>query len=126
MPTRIAGVVLRSTDRHVTARFYGSLGLAANEHEHGGPKHYEIGPSSEGFVVEAYLKSPEFPRDALMVEVDSIDAALAAVREFGSQPRTAVKVAGDMKFVYVSDPDGRDVMLIEQAGRSADDLTARL
>ena len=113
MPSRIAGVVLRAADRHATARFYARLGLTANEHEHGGPKHYEIGPPSETFVLEAYLKSESFPRDAVMVEVDSIDAALAGLAEFGTRPRTAPKVAGDMKFVYVNDPDGRDVMLIE-------------
>ena len=113
MPTRIAGVVFRSADRHATARFYARLGLGTREHEHGGPKHYEIGPASEAFVVEAYLKSAAFARDAIMVEVDSIAAALAAVSEFGTRPRTEPKVAGDMKFLYVSDPDGRDVMLIE-------------
>jgi hypothetical protein len=114
MSARIAGVVFRAADRHVTARFYARLGLAAREHEHGGPKHYEIGPPSEGFVVEAYLKSSAFPVDPVMVEVESIDAALAAVSALGARPRTAVKTAGDMKFVYVSDPDGRDVMLIEK------------
>ena len=113
MPARIAGVVLRASDRQATARFYARLGLATREHEHGGPKHHEIGPSSEGFVVEAYARSAAFPRDAIMVEVDSIDAALEALVEFGTRPRIPLKMTGDMKFVYVSDPDGRDVMLIE-------------
>jgi hypothetical protein len=124
MPTRIAGVVLRASDRHATASFYARLGLTTREHEHGGPKHYEIGPSSEGFVVEAYAKSAAFPRDAVMVEVDSIEAALEALVEFGTRTRTALKVAGDMKFVYVSDPDGRDVMLIEQDRGSRDRSTS--
>ena len=115
MPTRIAGVVLRAADRHVTAQFYARLGLDAREHEHGGPKHYEIGPSSEGFVVEAYARSPAFPSDAIMVEVDSIDAALRAAEQFGVRPSAPAKVAGGLRFVYVTDPDGRPVMLIEKA-----------
>lgn len=117
MAPNIAGIVLRSADRHATARFYARLGLTVREHEHGGPKHYEIGPPSEGIVVEAYLKTPAFARDALMVEVEAIDAALAALADLGTVPRTEPKVAGDMRFVYVADPDGRDVMLIESVRR---------
>ena len=46
--------------------------------------------------------------------------------ELAMQLRTpAVKVASDMTFVYVRDPDFRDVMLIEQAGQSAYDVTVR-
>jgi hypothetical protein len=117
MPTRIAGIVLRADDRHATANFYARLGLTAREHEHGGPKHYEIGPTSEGFVVEAYLRSAAFTRDAVMVEVDSIDAALAALAALGTRARTEPKTTGDLRFVYVSDPDGRDVMLMEPVPR---------
>jgi hypothetical protein len=120
MPSRIAGVVLRAADRHVTARFYAQLGLAAREHEHGGPKHYEIGPPSETFVVEAYSKSSAFPSDAVMVEVDSIDAALRAVEQFEIRPMAAAKNAGEFRFVYVADPDGRPVMLIEKTVPAAD------
>ena len=49
-----------------------------------------------------------------MIEVDSIAAALGAVAAFGTKPAAPPKDAGDFKFVYVADPDGRPVMLIER------------
>jgi hypothetical protein len=49
-----------------------------------------------------------------MVEVDSLDAALAAVLEPGAAPKVGPKDAGAFRFAYVTDPDGRDVMLIEK------------
>ena len=119
MTSRIAGIVLRAADRHATARFYAALGLATREHEHGGPKHYEVGPQSAEAVVEVYQRSAAFTTDAIMVEVASIDAALQAVLEVGARPRSAPKDAGEFRFVYVTDPDGRDVMLIEKSPHPA-------
>jgi hypothetical protein len=114
MATRFAGTILRAADRHATARFYERLGLNAHELEHGGPRHYEVGPLAPDAVMEVYVKSAAFNRDAIMVEVDSLDAALAAVLEPGSAPKAGPKDAGAFRFAYVSDPDGRDVMLIEK------------
>ena len=109
MATRFAGTVLRAADKHATARFYERLGFEAHEHEHGGPRHYEIGPVASSAVVEVYARSTAFTGDAIMIEVDSLDAALAAVLEPGAAP----KDAGAFRFAYVTDPDGRDIMLIE-------------
>jgi predicted lactoylglutathione lyase len=113
MNTRIAGIVLRASNRHITAEFYKKLGLNTNEHEHGGPKHYEIGPLSKENVVEIYQQSTTFTRDAIMLEVDSIDSAITAVSDLGIKPKGEVKDSVSMRFVYITDPDGRDVMLIE-------------
>ena len=57
MAARVAGFILRAADRHDTARFYASLGLSTREHEHGGPRHYEVGSQSSGAVVEVYQRS---------------------------------------------------------------------
>ena len=119
MTARIAGFVLRASERHATARFYARLGLTTREHEHGGPRHYEVGPQAAEAVVEIYQRSAAFAADAVMIEVDSIDAALRAAAEFGSQPAAPPKDAGDFRFVYVADPDGRPVMLIEKSPRPA-------
>jgi hypothetical protein len=113
MATRFSGTVLRAIDKHVTAKFYERLGLKAHEHEHGGPRHYEIGPLAPDAVIEVYTKSATFSGDAVMVEVDSLDAALAAVLTPGDAPKAGPKDTGTFKFAYVADPDGRPVMLIE-------------
>jgi hypothetical protein len=111
--TRFAGTVLRAADKHATARFYERLGLVTHEHEHDGPRHYEIGPVALDAVVEVYARSAAFTGDAIMVEVDSLDAALTAVLDSGAAPKVGPKDAGAFRFAYVTDPDGRDVMLIE-------------
>jgi hypothetical protein len=113
MATRFAGVVLRATDKHATVRFYERLGLVAREHEHGGPRHYEVGPLAPEAVMEVYARSAAFSGDAVMVGVDSLDAALAAVLAPGEGPKIGPKDAGSFRFAYVADPDGRSVMLIE-------------
>lgn len=114
MATRIAGIVLRTRDRHVTAQFYARLGLATHEHQHGGPKHFEIGPLSPDYVVEIYQGTEIFDQDAIMLEVDSIADAIAVAAEFGISPKTDIRGSESMKFIYITDPDGRDVMLIEK------------
>ena len=113
MAARFAGIVLRAADKHATAKFYERLGLKSHEHEHGGPRHYEIGPLAPGAVMEVYAKSATFSGDAVMVEIDSLDAALAAVLAPGEAPKVGPKDTGTFKFAYVTDPDGRPVMLIE-------------
>jgi catechol 2,3-dioxygenase-like lactoylglutathione lyase family enzyme len=113
MAARFAGLVLRATDKHASARFYECLGLVAREHEHGGPRHYEVGPPARDSVLEVYAKSAAFGGDAVMVDVDSLDAALAAVLAPGEAPKAGPKDAGSFRFAYVTDPDGRSVMPIE-------------
>ncbi len=114
MTTKIAGFILRCEDRNRTAKFYAKLGLTANEHQHGGPLHFEVGSFDENPVVELYIKSARFSRDAIMLEVDSIAAALAVAKEFGIEPKPDRGIFKDFIFEYITDPDGRDVMLIEK------------
>ncbi len=113
MAAQIAGYVLRAQDRHVTARFYTELGLNTTEHQHGGPKHYEMGPLADGCVAEVYQWSESFPHDALMLNVDSISTAIGVAEKYGIKPETELRESSDMKFVYIKDPDGRSLMLIE-------------
>ncbi|MEK7187692.1 MAG: hypothetical protein AAB691_02510 [Patescibacteria group bacterium] len=113
MATTIAGFVLRATNRQETARFYAELGLHTREHKHGGPAHHEVMPMADTCVMEIYAASPDFPKDALMLIVDSIETALQVASEFGIQATTDVSVLEDTKFVYITDPDGRPVLLIE-------------
>ena len=115
MSSQILGVVLRSKDPAVTVKFYEALKLRSNYHEHGGPMHYELGPNSQGIVIEVYRQSDNFKRDAIMIEVPSIEEALKAIDEFLLTDFIyVVKDSVDMRFVYVCDPDGRHVMIIQK------------
>ncbi len=113
MATRIAGVVFRAADRRETAQFYESLGLTTHEHAHGGPKHHEVGPLSPNCVVEIYLLSPAFTGDAILIEVDSLEATLQTVKQLGVEPQTTILDSHTMRFFYLKDPDGRDVMIFQ-------------
>ncbi|MES3031471.1 MAG: hypothetical protein V4697_03605 [Patescibacteria group bacterium] len=110
----ISGIVLRSIDKIKTAEFYSRLGLVIHDHQHGGPMHYEVKDVSKDFVVEIYQNSEKFCRDALMIEVEHMQDALDALKEFCGNETLHQKEAATMRFVYIKDPDGRDVMLIEQ------------
>jgi|AntRauTorckE6833_2_1112554.scaffolds.fasta_scaffold06782_6 hypothetical protein len=114
MSSKIIGTVFRSQDKHKTAAFYEVLGLFLNEHQHGGPLHYEASPLAEDFVCEIYQASEKFSADAVMVEVSSVEESIEAVAALGVEPKTQLKQAGDTKFIYVTDPDGRDVMLLQK------------
>ena len=114
MKARIAGIILRAPDRHAAARFYGEIGLATREHEHGGPKHYEVGPLSTDCVVEIYkLGEGALAQDALMIEVESIGAVLEVCQRYEIKILSALRETPTMNFIYVADPDGRHVMFIE-------------
>ena len=110
---RIAGIVLRTNGRKATARFYVALGLHENEHQHGGPIHNEFTPFSEEAVLEIYQASENFSRDALMIEVDSIDVSLQRISEKDTL-LDEVKETQGMRFLYIEDPDDRPVMLLER------------
>ncbi len=114
MTTRIAGIILRATEKDLTARFYAELGLKTHEHEHGGPKHYEVTPLSPEYAVEIYKKSPTFSSDAIMLEVDSLATALYVAAKFGIEPKGGIRDTDTTRFIYITDPDGRSVMLIEK------------
>ncbi|TSC84344.1 MAG: hypothetical protein G01um101413_639 [Parcubacteria group bacterium Gr01-1014_13] len=113
---KIAGFVLRCADKKITADFYTKLGLNAVKHEHGGPLHFQLEPLADKeteLVVELYNLSSQYAKDAIMLYVDSIPKALAMARDFGIEPKTEVKEAKNFVHVYITDPDGRDVMLIQ-------------
>ncbi len=118
--TKIGGFILRCKDRKITAKFYSKLGLTTNEHQHGGPLHFEVEPIVDELVVELYAASEKFPRDAIILMVDSINKALKAVKDLGIKPKTAKIKSQNLffSFIYITDPDGRDVMLIEKAKRT--------
>jgi 4a-hydroxytetrahydrobiopterin dehydratase len=107
----IAGFVLRAQNREETAAFYRKLGLSADEHAHGGPIHFELGPTSPSCVAEIYKSTPNFPKDALMVQVPSIEATLTHI----GMP-VEIRDVSDMRLAYVTDPDGRAVMVYEEVG----------
>jgi 4a-hydroxytetrahydrobiopterin dehydratase len=107
---QMAGFMLRAHNREATAAFYRKLGLSADEHAHGGPIHFEIGPTSPNCVAEIYKRTEKFPRDAIMVKVESLDLTLF---NLGYSPDIRREV-GDMRLAYVTDPDGRAVMVYEE------------
>lgn len=114
MGTEIMGLVLRAQDKKRTAEFYRALGLTADEHAHGGPTHFEIGPNDSAIVVELYQASENYPKDTLMLGVESLEKALEVCGTFSIFPVLGIKNVGSMRFVYVLDPDERPLMLIEQ------------
>lgn len=117
MATKISGFVLRCTDKKITANFYSQLGLTTTEHKHGGPPHFQVEPLADKeteLVVELYNLSKQYAKDAIMLCVDSIPRALAIVKDFGIEPKTEIKEAKNFVHVYITDPDGRDVMLIQE------------
>ena len=116
MSASIAGFILRCRDRRATAVFYQTLGLDLLEHAHGGPLHYEMTPYAHDFAGEIYLRSNNFPNDALMLRVDSVEKALDKVRKLLTTELTGIHESEDGRFVYVEDPDGRPVMLLEHKG----------
>lgn len=105
---------MRATSHSRTARFYNELGLEAKEHTDHGPTHFELLPLSESMVVEIYQASANFPGDAVMIEVESLEDALEVARRSEISPRSEIKELKDSRFVYIKDPDGRDVMLIQK------------
>ncbi|MDO8482369.1 MAG: VOC family protein [bacterium] len=113
--TKIAGFVLRRSDRQATAAFYRELGLTTNEHRHGeGPKHHEVLPLAPDFVVEIYQSSPAFSQDTIMIEVDSLMATLKIAARHKIIPSGDIREGPKMRFVYITDPDKRSLMLIEK------------
>ncbi len=114
MPAKIAGFILRSHNRRETAEFYTALGLTSNEHSHGGPVHAEVGPNSPTIVLEVYSRSEAYHADAVMIEVDSIENSIRAVARFDPDPVYPIRGDSGFRFIYISDPDERPVMLIEK------------
>ena len=117
MAARIAGMVLRARSREASGKFYEALGLILNEHAHGGPMHFEMGPNADDLVFEIYRGSINFSEDALMIEVDSLNEALRTCEGFKIFPLEEIKEVGDMKFTYILDLDDRSVMLLEKTAR---------
>jgi hypothetical protein len=115
MSTEIAGIIFRSNNKTLLSRFYTDLGLKSKEHQHGGPKHYEILPMSDDAVLEVYLMSESFPQDALMVYVNLLSESLSIIAKgYGIYPAHTIKETHDSLFTYIKDPDGRLVMLIQK------------
>jgi predicted enzyme related to lactoylglutathione lyase len=113
MATMIAGYILRAKKRNTTVRFYEALGIDMAEQEHGGPKHFEMTSVSAAPVFELYQRTKKFPQDTLMLAVDSIDEAIAVAREFGIVPLQEARLASGLKIAYISDPDGRPILLLQ-------------
>jgi catechol 2,3-dioxygenase-like lactoylglutathione lyase family enzyme len=112
----IGGVILRCKDRARTAAFYSRLGLRAEGRQRGGSIHYEVLPISESFVVELHLASASFDKDAIMIEVQSLADVLKILEEeCAVLPRSVSTSSTGTSLAYVSDPDGRDVMLYEKS-----------
>ena len=113
MKTSISGIILRVAQKQITADFYAKIGLNFREHSHGGPLHYECLDISPAFVAEIYQSSPAYPDDALMLTVESISEVLDIAKTFDISPRGMIKETDEIRFIYITDPDGHDVMLVE-------------
>jgi len=107
---RIIGLVKRVTNRSKSSAFYSLLGLKTKAHQHGGPIHDEVTPVSTEFVIETYPRSDRFNSDALMIVVDDLKQLLIQLKQNGVIPHFTLS---DGQSVYVKDPEGNDVMLIQ-------------
>jgi catechol-2,3-dioxygenase len=107
--SKIVGYVLRAHNRHETAHFYTLLGITAIEHAHGGPIHFELRETSLEAVTEIYSASAKYPHDALMVSCDNLARTLVRLEANGIVVMSWI----DENSVYVKDPDGRDVLLLQ-------------
>ncbi len=112
MGTKVAGFILRAKESGETERFYRELGLKTKEHAHGGPLHIEMGPLSDKAVLEIYPHSVRYPIDALMLYIDSLSDALAVAARFNAGV-WILKETEQTRAAYVTDPDGRAVLLLE-------------
>ena len=108
---KILGFVLRSSDRSATAAFYELIGLKAHEHQHSGPLHFEIAAVSDEAVLEIYSASQKHFRDSVMVECADLAGTLRRLAERNIFPDRIIE---QNLMVYVRDPDGRDVLLIQE------------
>jgi len=108
-------VVLRSTDLPHAVAFYAQLGLEFTCHRHGsGPEHYAA--DLEGSVFELYPVSTEGASTLgtrIGFRVPSLDAALAALREYPGVILSPPKESPWGRRAVVADPDGHRVELIE-------------
>jgi hypothetical protein len=123
--TARARVTSEGRDRHATGAVRRGPGLATREHEHGGRATTKSAAQAAGAVTENLPAIHCVTTDAIMIEVDSIDAALPPPT-VGFRRIAPPKDAGDFRFVYVADPDGRPVMLIEKPPRPPAPATMRL
>jgi lactoylglutathione lyase len=112
-----AGIVLRSNDRERLKAFYECLGMKFEIHKHGeGPEHASF-VVENSTVLEIYKRSrPKYIDDAILVVVSSVAKTLAQLRkgEFIPRKEKGSKEA-DLTQVYISDPDGRPVLLLQEA-----------
>lgn len=105
----ILGIVRRAKSKERVTEFYKLLGLKVNEHQHGGPVHVEVMPIDPKFIFEVYQQSPLYATDAVMVGVADLKATLLTLQHNGVD----VPPVTEKNFVYVKDPDGSDVMLVQ-------------
>jgi len=107
-------IVLRSADLALAAKFYGKLGINFTRERHGaGPEHLTCRLGS--LVLEIY------PRTATMVtagvrlgfQVDSLDAAVAALEEVGADLIAAPAESPWGRRAIVADLDGHRIELTE-------------
>ncbi|HMO78026.1 MAG TPA: VOC family protein [Candidatus Paceibacterota bacterium] len=108
----LLGLVRRVSNRDKTVSFYKLLGLDLFRHQHGvGPLHFGVGPVHPDFVIEIYQESHRYPRDALMVRVNDLAATILLLKRQGINVHITVR---EGYMVYVKDPDGMDVMLVQK------------
>ena len=102
--------ILRADKKNDTAQFYRKLGLVLTSHHHDGPTHFLMAPVSRDIVFEIYQTSKKHNRDAIMLNVDNLEKVL----ELLGLVQSEIHESNSIRFTYVSDPDGRDVILIQK------------
>lgn len=118
-PPRLNLVVLRSTDIHRAAEFYGAMGLLFTAHRHGsGPEHYAS--EVNGFVFEIYPIGPKSSSTTgirIGFNVDDVDGVLAFLVEAGAEVVTSPAESEWGRRAVVKDLDGHLVELTTSPAR---------
>jgi lactoylglutathione lyase len=110
-------VVLRSSNLERAVAFYSCFGLQFTKHRHGtGPEHFSAELS--GCVFELYPESVNGPStlgSRIGFTVTSVDAAIAALKEFPAAVVSPAKYSEWGRRAVVADPDGHRVELLQRA-----------
>jgi predicted enzyme related to lactoylglutathione lyase len=82
-----------------------------------GPTDQQSGPSEPGFINGGMFRRDDPSRGTnIVIDVDDIDATLAAVERAGGKTQMAKQPVGDMGFTgYFTDPEGNIVGLWQNA-----------
>lgn len=112
MANVVLGFIRRVRNPEATVAFYKLLGLhVVRSQQDGEILYFEIGFIHREPIFEVHEARPEYSTDALMVSVKDLSATRLLLEKHGFKVHgTSLEGIG----IYVKDPEGMDVLLVEQ------------